>query len=213
MSDKSHKKDLRRQRRGEEKARRTRDARRQSIMVWGGLGLIILVTGFIVIQAINPANQPGEFVRDQGNQHVSSPDEVLPGTYNSVPPTSGPHLGGLWRWGISQEQISDPAQIHNLEDGGVILQYDCPDGCPELEAQLHEFANQVLADAGLKNPATGETHFILAPYSGIRAASGGKPIALTAWTRLQYFGAVDAEAMLNFIRTYINIDHHVGGTG
>ena len=213
MADKSHKKEVRRVRRDEDKAKRARQARTQNIMVWGGLGLIVLVTGFIVIQAINPANQPGEFVRDQGNRHVSSPDEVAPGTYNSVPPTSGPHMGSLWNWGISREQIPDAWQVHNLEDAGVILQYDCPDGCPELETQLHEFATRIMGDTSLANPATGGIHFILAPYSGIRAASGGKPIALTAWTRIQYFDTVDADAMMKFIRAYINIDHHVRGTG
>jgi hypothetical protein len=182
-------------------------------MVWGGLGLIVLVTGFIVFQALNPAGKPGTFVLDQGNQHVSSPDDVPPGTYNSTPPTSGPHMGGLWKWGVSEEQIPDPWQIHNLEDGGVILQYDCPEACPELQAKLIEFASRVMSDGSLVNSPTGDTHFILAPYSGIRAASGGKPIALTAWTRILYLDDADVDKMMEFIRAYINVDHHIGGQG
>ena len=212
MIDKTHKKDARRQRRHEDKARRAREARRQNLLVWGGLAVIVLLTGFIVVQAINPANQPGTFVRDQGNLHLSSVDEPH-APYNSVPPTSGPHMGNLWKWGISSEPIPNEWQIHNLEDSGVIMQYDCPDGCPELQAKLVAFATQVLADTSLANPQTGETHFILAPYSGLRAASGGKPIALTAWTRIQYFDDLDVEKMMAFIRAYINIDHHVRGTG
>jgi len=212
LADKTHKKELRRQHRQEERDRRAREARRQSLFVWGGLGAIVLLTGFVVFQAINPANQPGDFIHGQGNQHLSSVDEPhVP--YNSTPPTSGPHMGGLWNWGISEEQIPNPWQVHNLEDGGVILQYDCPDGCPELQAQLTDLANQVLNDSSLVGPRTGNTHFILAPYSGIREASGGKPIALTAWTRIQYFDTFDREAMLRFIRAYINIDHHVTGIG
>lgn len=212
MADKLQKKELRRQRRQEEKDRRIREQRRQSLFVWGGLGAIVLVTGFVVFQTINPANQPGEFVRTQGNQHLNAVDEPhIP--YSSVPPTSGPHMGGLWNWGISDEPIADEWQIHNLEDGGVILQYDCPEGCPEMEAALKDFANRVLGDRSLINAASNSVHFILAPYSGIRAASGGKPIAMTAWERIQYFDAVDTEAMMRFIRAYINVDHHVRGIG
>jgi len=214
LGDKATKKELRRQRRLEENSQRAREQRRQGVLVWGGLGAITLVTLVVVFQAINPANQPGTFVRDQGNRHLSKADEPHI-QYNSIPPTSGDHMPSLWQWGISREQIPDPWQLHNLEDGGVILQYDCPESCPELEAQLTELATQVLSDPSLVNPRTNSTHFILAPYSGIRAApaSGGKPIALTAWTRIQYFDQAEADAMMRFIRAYINVDHHVAGSG
>ena len=213
MSDKPHKKEVRRQRREEDKARRTRELRRQNILVWGGVSVIVLLAGFLVFQSINPAGQPGTAVRDLGNQHVNTPEDVLPGMYNSTPPTSGPHMPRLWSWGISQEQIPDAWQVHNLEDGGVLMQYDCPDGCSGLLAQVTELASRIMSDTSLANSRTGETHFILAPYTGIRDASGGKPIALTAWTRIQYFDAVDVEEMMKFIRAYINVDHHRGGTG
>lgn len=206
------KKELRRKRRQEEKSRRARSARRQNLLVWGGLAVIIIIAGLVLFQAINPAAQPGTAILDLGNQHIDSPDEVSSSIYNTVPPTSGPHMGSLASWGISNEPIPNAFQVHNLEDGGVLMQYDCPDGCPELLAQLTDLANEVLSDSSLIGPH-GEVHFILAPYSGIRDASGGKPIALTAWTRIQYFDTVDREEMLQFIRTYINIDHHVRGVG
>ena len=214
MTDKTHKKEVRRQRRQEEKTKRARDTRRQTIMVWGGLGVIVLLVGYVVFQAINPASKPGTPVANLGNQHVNSPsDPHVP--YNSVPPTSGPHMPSLAPWGISKEPIVNEYQIHNLEDAGVLIQYDCPEDCPELKARLTDFANQLLSDTSLVNPQTGKTHILLAPYPGIRSAqdSGGKPIALTAWTRIQYFDDVDPEKMMAFIRAFINIDHHVGGQG
>lgn len=213
MADKVvSKKDLRRKRRQEEKSRRARSARTQNLLVWGGLAVIVAIVGLVVFQAINPAAQPGTAVLDLGNQHVNSPDEVSSSIYNTVPPTSGPHMSSLAAWGISSEPIPDAFQVHNLEDGGVIMQYDCPDDCPQLLAQLTDLANEVLGDSSLFGPR-GEVHFILAPHSGIRDASGGKAIALTAWTRIQYFDTVDREEMLKFIRAYINIDHHVRGVG
>ncbi len=209
----SSKKEMRRKRRQEEKDRRARSARAQNLLVWGGLVVILAIAGLVVFQAINPAAQPGTAVLDQGNQHINSPDEVSSSIYNTVPPTSGPHMPNLAAWGISTQPIPDALQIHNLEDGGVLVQYDCPDGCPELEVQLTDFANEILNDPNLVHPTTRTTHFILAPYTGIRAASDGKPIALTAWTRIQYFDTVDREEMIRFIRAYINVDHHVRGVG
>jgi hypothetical protein len=209
------KKELRRQRRQEEKSRRARTARGQAVLIYGGLAVIAVLVIVLVFQQINPASQPGTAVLSQGNQHLQSIDEPH-APYNTVPPTSGPHMGGLAPWGISEAPIADELQIHNLEDGGVIVQYDCPeDSCADLEAELTDFVTQLLSDASLRNPLTGHTHLILAPYSGIRqtAASGGKPIALTAWTRIQYFDTVQREDMLKFIREYINDDHHVGGAG
>ena len=212
MADQTTKKDLRRQRRQQEKVKRVRARRRDTFIVWGGLALILTVTGFIVFSALNPAGQPGTAVLDQGNFHLSNVDE--PHTpYNTVPPTSGPHMPSLAAWGIAADPIPDTFQVHNLEDGGVLMQYDCPDGCPELVQQLTALANEVLADPNLIHPTTRTTHFIMAPHEGIRAASGGKPIALTAWTRIQYFDAVDRDSMLKFISAYINIDHHVRGVG
>jgi hypothetical protein len=212
LADKTAKKELRRQRRQEEKTRRVRAARRESLFIWGGLGAIVIVTGFIVFQTINPAGKPGMAHLDQGNQHLSSETESH-APYNTVPPTSGPHMGNLASWGIHEEPIIDELQIHNLEDGGVIIQYDCPDDCPELKSELTGLFSVWLKDPSLANPTTGEVHLVLAPHAGIRNASGGKPIALTAWTRLQYFDTVDTDGMLAFIRAYINIDHHVRGIG
>ncbi len=213
MADKTPKKELRRQRRQEEKARRARAALRQNLLIGGGLAVIVALVGLVVFQQLNPANQPGTAVLDQGNQHLGSLDEPhVP--YNTTPPTSGPHMGGLWRWGISEEQVPNEWQVHNLEDGGVIIQYDCPDNsCPDLEAELTAFVSQLMIDQTFAHPTTRETHIILAPYSGIRAASGGMPIALTAWARILYLDTFDREKMLEFIRSYVNVDHHVRGIG
>lgn len=206
------KKELRRQRRQDEKRARSRAALRENLIIWGGVAVVVVVVGFLVLQQLNPANQPGTAVLDQGNFHLSSEDE-LHAPYNTTPPTSGPHMPGLWRWGISEDPVPDEWQIHNLEDGGVLLQYDCPEGCAELKQQLADFANEILADPSLAHPTSRDTHFILAPHAGIRDASGGKPIALTAWARILYLDAFDREQMLAFIRAYINIDHHVRGVG
>ncbi|MFN2183987.1 MAG: DUF3105 domain-containing protein [Anaerolineae bacterium] len=112
-------------------------------------------------------------------------------TYDITPPTSGPHLGSLARWGVHDEPIPNEHQVHNLEDGGVMVQYDCADGCPDLVAQRGELVEH--DDEGV----------ILAPYPGM-----DKRIALTAWQRIDRFDELDEERIGRFLHAYLGMDHH-----
>ena len=83
--------------------------------------------------------------------------------------------------------------MHNLEDGGVVVQYRCDGPCPDLAAKLTEIVKRY------------DTQVILAPYPGMRTR-----IALTAWTRLDAFDEFDEARIVRFIRAYRGIDHHRG---
>jgi len=138
------------------------------------------------------ADLPGVKLPDLGNAHIQlATDPHVP--YNSEPPTSGPHLPYIAPWGIHTEPIRQELQVHNLEDGGVMVQYHCASPCPELQAKLTEIVRRY------------ETQVILAPYPGMR-----KRIALTAWTRLDAFDDFDEARIVRFIRAYRGIDHHKG---
>ena len=129
---------------------------------------------------------PGRRVPDQDRDHVE-PGERHP-DYNSVPATSGWHFGqphGPADWGIYEEALPDEVLLHNLEHGGVGIQYDCPVGCESLVAKLRGFVVQVLNEG---------TKVILSPYSGM-----GTKIALTAWTFLDGFDDFDEARIAAFI--------------
>jgi hypothetical protein len=132
---------------------------------------------------------PGVKFADQGNLHIEMPGQDHE-PYNSEPPTSGPHLPYLAPWGVHTEPIPKELQVHNLEDG-VVVQYRCPAGCPELQAQLRAIVQQY--------PSQG----VLAPYPGMKHR-----IALTAWTRLDAFDEFDEGRIQRFIRAYRGVDHH-----
>ena len=85
--------------------------------------------------------------------------------------------------------IARELQIHNLEDGGVMVQYgcECPDLVEKLKAIVVRYDRQV----------------ILAPYPGLKSK-----IALTAWTRIDAFDELDAARIVRFIAAYRGIDHH-----
>lgn len=155
--------------------------------VIGGAIILLLIVGFVVFNEAQP--EPGEPVADLGNRHIQPPQTA---TYNSTPPTSGPHYGNLARWGIHEEPIPNELQVHNLEDGGVMVQYNCPDGCDELVQQLEEVVSRY------------DTGVILAPYPDMDAR-----IALTAWTRILKLEEFDEARITNFINAYRGIDHHV----
>jgi hypothetical protein len=134
---------------------------------------------------------PGEFVPSLGNAHVPSPDfPHIP--YNSDPPTSGPHLPYLASWGVHSQPIPKELQVHNLEDGGVVIQYNCfkAQDCNALQQQLEKIVSDY-------------DHVVLAPYPTMDSA-----IALTAWTRIRKLDHVDEKKIRRFVEAYINIDHH-----
>ena len=173
---------------GERRARAPkRVARRhRTVIVVGITVLAAIVVGYFAYRA--QANLPGVQFPDQGNLHVASA-ETPHEQYNTDPPTSGPHLPYIAPWGVHTRPIPNELQVHNLEDGGVLVQYNCE--CPEIVAKLRDLVNK-------------HDHFvILAPYPTMKSR-----IALTAWTRLEALDEFDAARIERFIKAYRGLDHH-----
>lgn len=145
----------------------------------------------------------------QGNIHIAN-NETSPVTYASTPPTSGPHYPNLAPWQVFEEPWRYEQLLHNLEDAGVVIYYQCPDGCPELVEQLRNLA-QPLIDGG--------RHILVAPNDPSWTTPTGEqphqdmgaPIAVTAWRRTLKLDAFDAEQINAFIEAFEGIDHHVKG--
>ena len=156
---------------------------------------LIGVGGVQFLQHKQMSDLPGELIADLGNKHiaeVTSPH--IP--YNSIPPTSGPHLPRINQWGVVDHQISDELQVHNLEDGGVIVHYDPVrvDGATieKLQQLLRSYSDRV----------------ILEPYTRPAMST---PLALTAWTRIEKLKNFDEARIKKFIEAYRGIDHHIQG--
>jgi len=147
-----------------------------------------------------PANKaPGTEIPDLGNAHIQRlGDPHAP--YNSEPPTSGPHMPGIAPWGAYDKPIPKEYQVHNLEDGGVLIQYNCPKGCSDLLKKLEGvfFKYKKRAEADKRY-----MHLLLAPNPDMDTR-----IALTAWTRLDKFTDFDEARIDRFIEAYIGLDHH-----
>ena len=163
-----------------------RTRRRRLAIVVGALVVSALATA--AVMSYQTAEGPGIRMPDQGNVHLPSAD-ALHEPYNSDPPTSGPHLSYIAPWGVHTRPVARELQVHNLEDGGVMVQYSCD--CPEIVKKLEDIVRSY------------ERYVVLAPYPGMKAR-----IALTAWTRIETLDDVDEKRIRRFIDAYRGIDHH-----
>jgi uncharacterized protein DUF3105 len=98
-------------------------------------------------------------------RHLLNPDANV--TYNSFPPSSGPHFQQFAPWGIYEEPIKQTILVHNLEHGGVVIQYG--DVGEETVREIQAFFQD--------DPKA----LVVAPYPKL-----GKKIALTAWNAPPY---------------------------
>jgi len=130
----------------------------------------VAVVGFLVlgggsssgvVTAMKDAGCTLESFPAQARTHLT--DENAKPKWNSFPPTSGPHLGQAAVWGAYGEPLNQVQVVHNLEHGGIAIQYG--DKVPaETAAQLRSFYDE--SPNGL----------LLAPLPKL-----GRDIALTVW--------------------------------
>ena len=112
------------------------------------------------------------------NDHsVTTPDGTS-AKWNTSPPTSGPHYSQPAIWGSYTEPLLQGQVVHNLEHGGVFIQYgkDVPQATiDQLQAFYEERRNGTL----------------LAPLPSL-----GSKIAIGAWTTKSSSDADDGTAYL-----------------
>jgi hypothetical protein len=131
---------------------------------------------------------------NQGQNHFATGQSIqtVNQSYNSDPPNSGPHWPNWSNWGVFQQAIPSEMQVHNLEHGGIVIQYDCPQGCPQAVNTLSSYA--------FRYPATNFTGVLLAPRPNLPE---GARIALTAWTHRLLLKTVDTDKINQFVAAYI----------
>ncbi len=149
-------------------------------------------------------DSPGQSVMTLGNEHISSLKAPhVP--YNTKPPTSGPHTHNVAKWGVYRQQVPDELQVHNLEDGGVVVQYNCDD-CKDMIKKLEKIGWEYLKKAKKEKKEKGQSkygHILVGPYRDMDTK-----IALTAWGKIDRLDAFDEARIRRFIEAYVGIDHH-----
>ena len=182
--EQKEKQEAKRQRRLERRAERDRQGerdrrgRRLRMAAYGLAGLAIVAALAVGYWFAFLQPRPGESVSTSGaGDHSGRPE----GGYSTTPPTSGPHAPQAPAWG-SQGDLSESSQVHALEHGGVLVQYNCSVPCPELVSNLRNITRGY--DQGV----------ILAPYSKMDAR-----IALTSWGQIDLLEEFDFERIEEFV--------------
>jgi hypothetical protein len=124
---------------------------------------------------------PGREVPMMSSPHLPYLGAPHP-AYNSVPPTSGPHLSWTAAPGIYREPVADELTVHALEHGHVAILY-----APDTPADQI----RILEDLARRHP--GEV--LLAPHPAVTSG-----LTLTAWTRLQTLDSVAEAPIDEFIQ-------------
>jgi hypothetical protein len=109
---------------------------------------------------------------DEGTQHLQ-PDDPPP-TYATTPAASGPHSASPLpaEPHVYDEPVPEPAAVHNLEHGYVLIYYR-QDGGDALDQDTVDALAEVAED---------ESEVIMAPYVNLPQRTN---LAFVAWTRLQ----------------------------
>ena len=100
--------------------------------------------------------------------------------YNSFPATSGPHYYQWVIWGIYTEPVRQIQQIHNLEHGGIVIQY----GSKVPRSDVGRITSFYRSDTNA---------MLVAPFPKL-----GNKIAVEAWTYLSKCTQFNQNAFTKF---------------
>lgn len=183
------------------------------------LGMVVGGSYWFYKEVTKP--MPGEFVEDLGREHV--PDGAVI-SYNSNPPTSGPHYEQWAKAGVYQSPVPDGYLVHSLEHGYVIISYNCEIQAIRLLVKPLLAHEETLESTQSANPDKEEKlggvweseeckrlvenmteileerkkrKLILVPRLQLDTR-----IALTAWTRIDKFNEFDRRRIIEFIDAF-----------
>lgn len=112
--------------------------------------------------------------------------------YATDPPTSGPHYPIWAKWQTYAAPVPRGFYVHNLEHGGVVIAYRCPDGC---DAELAALATMVASLPADPLCALGVERRVIVTPDPLLATR----FAVVAWGASLVADCVDVPAFAAFI--------------
>jgi hypothetical protein len=138
-----------------------------AVVAFGGGGSSSASGGLISTSSCTEQEFPGLKPR-----HINNPNANV--SYNSFPPSSGPHYAQPAPWGIYPDSVKQTILVHNLEHGGIVIQY----GPNVSQSDVQKIQSFYQDDPyGL----------VVAPYAKL-----GNKIAATSWNEPAYEQNQDA---------------------
>ena len=130
---------------------------------------------------------------DQGGGHVAEGTRVL---YSSNPPSSGMHYAIWAQWATIYElPVPRPYYVHNLEHGGIVLLYHCPEGCEGgLARSLAELA------VATPDPLCTPGRWLVTPDNML---DPGVTVAAATWTWTYTASCLDEDTLVPFLAEHL----------
>jgi hypothetical protein len=123
-----------------------------------------------------------EFLPSESARHVEGSVE-----YKDFPPAGGDHDACWSSWGVHPEEVAPERWVHNLEHGGVVFLYDCPEGCQEDIDALNTLVNSLPAGRALLSSASGMP----------------SRFAVVSWENRLLLGCLDLTQMQSFFSLHV----------
>lgn len=187
---------------------RARDQRHLLIIVAliAAAGLAILVVALylnnsgprhLTFQTVAHPENVGQVIADEGRNHIAVGTQA---PYKYQPPTSGPHYSQQGVAPVAWQSIGtlQPEQwVHNLEHGGIVILYNCPGGCDDLQKKLTTYVNDLVP----AEPAFGEYKIVMSPYG---EGMGGHQVAVLAWDWIEFLDGYDQAKITEFYEAHVD---------
>jgi len=155
------------------------------------LAIGVVAVAAVVIAQTQPEDLPGvETFPDMGRGHLAEGES--PPAYNSSPPTSGKHAASSAPCGVYRTEVPDEIQVHNLEHGTIIVQYQPGLAATEIQA-LEAYAR------------TKPSHILVAPRDDL-----SDPVVVTSWTRMLRLDTTEVSTIDSFYDRYARRGPEVG---
>lgn len=107
--------------------------------------------------------------------------------YEDPPPMGGDHNACWAEWGVYTTELDDERWVHNMEHGGIVFLYRCPDGCDEEVALLTSLVQSYGPTA------------ILTPYEALPVN-----FAAVSWGHRLLSDCLDLDALRNFYTAHVD---------
>lgn len=117
-----------------------------------------------------------------GQKHTENINEKI--KYNSFPPTSGKHFVDPARWGNYPTPINQVQGVHNLEHGGIVIQYGSKISSGDRDRLMAYYDDD-------------PNGILMAPLPAL-----GSKIAATAWQKLLTCTKFDKRALDSFKKNH-----------
>ncbi len=175
------------------------------------IAIVLVVAGSVVVYTVflsDSGSSPGgavdsQSLPDRGNtslltgveQYPSEGREHVPAgtdiTYNTMPPTSGPHYDQTASAGFYTDRPPLGELVHSLEHGAVIIYYEPTQITPEARENLERYATT----------HTGTWQSVIVVPTPVEDPTA--PYVLTAWRHKLSMNTYDTETVRAFIAEYV----------